>query len=307
MDLSNFLTFTIQNTFQTIQIQLDVRANLVKSKYELLNRCIEYAFKRQPTVCIFNMFKLGVPLFELIGADDKVDSLVYAGEGPEDQVTDEATRKAYREAGKEAVTRMLSEEFSDWFMEHLLCKMRRKLGLVKEPEGPGDMNDLIIPLLDWMTEYHIDNHRFFRSLANYKVTEDGEQADAEDAQLDIVCRDAEVLSESKEALKPWLAMYRHRLLQDGPLDNAERKKRMDQVNPRFILRNWVAQEVIDAFDSKSQEEAEELLRACLEACLDPYREKYEDERIENWITSPVPEVSRTKIWSIKLQQTLNCK
>ncbi|KAI8384948.1 uncharacterized protein BYT42DRAFT_564175 [Radiomyces spectabilis] len=254
----------------------------------------QYAFKRQPTVCIFNLFKLGVPLFELIGAGNEVDSLVFPSADETKQrsnVTSEGTRAEYRETGKETVTKLLSEEFSDWFMDHLAHKMQLKLGLTKKQNAEADMQDLIIPLLDWMTEHKIDYHRFFRSLSNYRTTEAGEDGDACSAiqdQLDIVPQDASNLEESKQSLTPWLAMYRHRLLEEGAQDN-ERKQRMDSVNPRFVLRNWIAQDVISAFDNKSEDEAVSILQACLRACANPYQDKYDDACVETWINTPTPE------------------
>ncbi|ORZ23475.1 hypothetical protein BCR42DRAFT_404860 [Absidia repens] len=276
----------------------------------------QYAFKRQPTVCIYNLFKLGVPLFELIGAKDKVDTLIYANkdkdaneeEDTERQQTptDESTRQEYREIGKEYVTKILSEDFTDWFMEALDTKMRAKLGLTRQDETI--MHDVIIPLLDWATEYEVDYHRFFRSLSNYTITADGEDGDADVAldiensgssggtKLDIVTKDLERLVECKETLKPWLAIYRHAILleeeestghhhlqqqQQTPATTDARRLRMDANNP----------EVIDAFENLPEAEAIKILNDCLYACSHPYQDHYDQEIVERWISTPVPEWS----------------
>ncbi|KAI7860188.1 hypothetical protein BDC45DRAFT_529807 [Circinella umbellata] len=255
----------------------------------------QYAFKRQPTVCIFDLFKFAVPLFELIGAGDKVDSLVYIPKDSKDSsnATNQATRNEYREVGKIEVTKLLSEEFSNWFMEHLLWRMRQKLGLKSNKEKASDMNDVVIPLLDWMSEYDIDHHRFFRSLSSYQVTDAGEEKDAETHSIEVVPREATKEEESKKALKPWLAIYRHRLLaEDGHLDNGDRQRRMNSVNPRFVLRNWIAQEIIEAFENKEEAEAKQILESALQACIHPFREHYNDEVVEHWIKEPVPEWGR---------------
>lgn len=236
------------------------------------------------------MFKLAVPLFELIGAGDKADKVVFSGQ----DATDEATRQTYREAGKAHASAMLSEEFSDWFMEHLLNTMRNKLGITSNGDDAGDMNDIVIPLLDWATEYHVDLTRFLRSLSEYAITDQGEEADARRAQLQVETREASRAAEGREALLPWLAIYRHRILQNTHDTNEARRQRMNGVNPRFLLRNWILQEVTEAFDKQSEKEATSLLQACLEASLNPFKEEYQDERIERWVTSPVPEVSVDK-------------
>ncbi|KAI8331945.1 hypothetical protein BC941DRAFT_438024 [Chlamydoabsidia padenii] len=246
----------------------------------------QYAFKRQPTVCIYNLFKLGVPLFELIGAGDKVDTLIYSKDDDDkDQPTDASIRQQYREIGKEYVTKIVSEHFTDWFMEALETKMCAKLGLLTRQDGV--MHDVIIPLLDWATEYQVDYHRFFRSLSNYTISAQGEEADADAADLAIVTKDADQLAECKQALTPWLAIYRHALLLENQKDDA-RKIRMDATNPRFVLRNWIAQQVIDAFDNSSSSEAIKVLDACLYACSHPYQSHYDQDIIEQWIESPVP-------------------
>ncbi|KAI8086076.1 uncharacterized protein BX664DRAFT_281696 [Halteromyces radiatus] len=248
----------------------------------------QYAFKRQPTVCIYNLFKLGVPLFELIGAGDKVDTLVYGKKDSNETVTDAATRQAYREAGKEYVTKIVGEDFTDWFMEALDDKMRAKLGLTRREEGT--MSDVIIPLLDWATEYEVDYHRFFRSLSKYQMTAEGEDVDNERAakhDLDVKTKNPEKQDDCQQALIPWLAIYRHRLQQEDQ-QQANRQLRMDAVNPRFVLRNWIAQEVIDAFDTMEETDAKAVLDACLYACSHPYQAKYDQDIIERWIETPVP-------------------
>ncbi|KAI8069176.1 hypothetical protein BC940DRAFT_298073 [Gongronella butleri] len=258
----------------------------------------QYAFKRQPTVCVYNLFKFGVPLFELIGAGDAVDELVYVdpkNDSEEDQAkaTDAATRQLYREAGKAYVTQVLSEDFTDWFMASLQSIMQAKLGLIKS--DATTMSDVIIPLLDWATEYKVDHHRFFRSLAAYEVTADGEDADharalGPSSALVIEPKDVAQLHDCKRSLRPWLSIYRHVLIEEDPtFQNKARALRMNAVNPHFVLRNWIAQQVIEAFDKKDDTDAKKVLDACLYASTHPYQEHYEDPLIETWINTAVPE------------------
>ncbi|KAL0085205.1 hypothetical protein J3Q64DRAFT_1118019 [Phycomyces blakesleeanus] len=255
-----------------------------------------YSFKRQPTVCVLNLFKLSIPLFELIGAGDAADSIVYPIKGRDDlELTSKETLDAYREAGREKVTKILTNDFSDWFMADLTEKMRSKLGFTNS--NKDDMDDIVIPLLDWLTEYAVDYHSFFRSLADYPITDAGEDQDTKKAleTLSIVTQDPGVLEDSKSQLKTWLSIYRHRLLEEGPEKYGDKRKRMNRVNPRFVLRNWIAQDVVNAFEDLSDEEARGVLDSCLKACVDPFEDNYEDQRIEKWINTGVPE------WGVDLK------
>lgn len=235
-----------------------------------------------------------MPLFELIGAGDEVDTLVFPSKEDETRegVTEEKTLEQYRANAQTFVQNLLQDEYKEYFMEALLSKMRSKIGLkpCSEVENKSDMDDVIIPLLDWMTHHHIDYHRFYRSLSNYQITKEGEESDGEKAiseWLDIAAEKESEVEPSKAALKPWLAIYRHRLLQEKS-DCAERKRQMDAVNPRFVLRNSIAQSVIDSFEKETEEEAKRVLNACLDACLNPFKDHYEDARVEEWIHSSIP-------------------
>ncbi|KAI8991523.1 hypothetical protein BDF20DRAFT_831558 [Mycotypha africana] len=250
-----------------------------------------YAFQRQPSVCLFNLVKLAVPLFELIGAEGEVDQLVFPDKDNETKegVTDEETLTKYRQNGKEIVQQLLNEEFKDYFMEHYVEKMRQKLGLKDSVASETDFKDVIVPLLAWMTDYHVDYHRFYRSLSNYRITAEGEEVDGDRAigeWIDIVTELGENTEACANALKPWLSIYRHRLLKERS-DDKERKQRMDAVNPRFVLRNFIVDRVIESFDN-DDEHGKECLEACLEACIHPYRDHYEDQRVEEWINAAVP-------------------
>ena len=47
----------------------------------------------------------------------------------------------------------------------------------------------------------------------------------------------------RAAFDAWATLYRARLQQEGSLD-AERATRLDRVNPKYILRNYMAQVAI---------------------------------------------------------------
>ncbi|KAJ2955390.1 hypothetical protein NQZ79_g8606 [Umbelopsis isabellina] len=243
-----------------------------------------YAFSQQPTVCMWNVYKLGVTLVELIGAGEEVDEVDIT------KMEDGEKLQQYRKAGEEIVNNIAGEELGEYFMKYFTDKMRAKLGLTTSDSS--DMENVIGPLLHWMGEYKIDYHKFIRSLSDYQIAEDGEEKDADNAieKLHIISG-LKKEDKAKEDLKPWLSIYRHRILLSN-LDNEGRKKKMDSVNPRFVLRNWIAQEVCAAFDEKHEDEASTMLESCLQACTNPFQSKFDDEQIEKWIQQDVPQWGR---------------
>ncbi|KAI8890139.1 UPF0061-domain-containing protein [Backusella circina FSU 941] len=239
-----------------------------------------YAFRRQPSSAIANLAKLAASLLELIGAGKDVDTLVFPGN---ENSTDQATLEMYRSRGRQYIETVISSYFTDKFMDHLLNKMGAKLGL-KDP-SQKDMSGVIVPLLDWLTAHAVDYHRFYRSLSNFQTKGDVKEAMNG---LDIIIKDESKLDACKKALEPWLWIYSQRLLQQDDDDDERRKARMVRVNPRFVLRNTILQDVIDAFQEDDVSKAKEVLDVCLEACLDPYKEHYQDQRLEDWIAMKVP-------------------
>jgi len=108
-----------------------------------------------------------------------------------------------------------------------LALFRGKLGL--QTESLEDM-DLIEALLQLMHANRADFTNTFRSLSTIQKTD--VQSNWRDQFLD------------RDAANAWLMQYRARLLQESSSD-AERAAQMNRVNPKFILRNHLAQRAIE--------------------------------------------------------------
>ena len=57
----------------------------------------------------------------------------------------------------------------------------------------------------------------------------------------------------RAGMEAWLERYRARLGAE-PSDEAERGERMRRANPKYLLRNWVAQEAIGLFLRENRSE-----------------------------------------------------
>lgn len=120
--------------------------------------------------------------------------------------------------------------------------MRGRLGLVQADEGD---QALIQDLLKLMQGSAVDYTNFFRELGDSPV----EQALAR-LREDFV---------DLHGFDNWAQAYLRRSEQDG-IDQAARQARMQAANPKYILRNYLAQQVIEAAEQGDYEPVRELHR-----------------------------------------------
>jgi uncharacterized protein YdiU (UPF0061 family) len=103
---------------------------------------------------------------------------------------------------------------------------------------------------------------FFRALADVDV------AAPSLAPFDDAFYDPERRAGVEAPLVAWLARYAARAVQDGR-PAAERRAVMNAANPRYVLRNYLAQQAIDR--------AEQGDDAAIEELLDVLRRPYDDQ------------------------------
>ncbi len=92
---------------------------------------------------------------------------------------------------------------------------------------------------------------------------------------------------NRPAYDAWAKRYAARLTGEGSKD-AERKARMDRVNPKFILRNHLAQRVIDAAHKRDTSEIETLMRLL----RNPFAEH---PGLERYAEPPPPELKKIEV------------
>jgi uncharacterized protein YdiU (UPF0061 family) len=121
--------------------------------------------------------------------------------------------------------------------------MRAKLGLREAHDGDQRLS---ATLLDAMHKNQVDYTNLFRALGGLKRDEPQADGAMRDLFIDRATFDA------------WAADYRERLRAEGS-DDAERRARMNRTNPKFVLRNWLAQRAIDMAQQKDFSEIDRLL------------------------------------------------
>ncbi len=184
-----------------------------------------YSFGRQPGIAMWNCARLGEALL----------------------VTEPALRAEGRPAPDPALGAWQAELESFWdaFTPEYGRLMRAKLGLRTEHEAdPALLRDLFALLRDGQADYT----RFFRELGRFQSGGGGWPAGHEPR-----------LSGDRSALDAWAGRYAERLRGEASVD-LEREGRMRRANPKFVLRNWIAQEAIERALEKDYGFIEELRR-----------------------------------------------
>ena len=141
-------------------------------------------------------------------------------------------------------TRSALDAFQDHFDRKLAELWRAKLGLVTDL---AQDHDLIQAMLAMMEVNHLDFTFFFRRLSEINLDDD-----KQDAPLSDLCID-------RNAFFAWMQQYRQRLNKENRSE-AERQTVMKRHNPKYILRNYLAQRAIEAAQNHDFSEIERLRR-----------------------------------------------
>ena len=207
-----------------------------------------YRYGTQPEIVLWNLLQLANALFPLIEEATPLQDIL----------------KAYQEEVEIAY----------------LAMMRSKLGLFKKGEND---KTLIAELEENLERSETDMTIFFRNLGNFK--KDGSRNG-----LEIVSKAfynvEEIVKDIEAKWKTWFIKYAERLQIESKHDT-ERRDLMHAVNPKYVLRNYMAQLAID----KADEGDYTLLDELFQVLKNPYREQ---PVYENWFAKR-PDWARNKV------------
>lgn len=196
-----------------------------------------YRFGNQADVALWNLYQLGNALYPLVEDTDLL------------------------EAGVALYKRHHADQRQQM--------MAAKLGLTTAAE---DDDELVNELLDLLTQVETDMTLFYRALARMNVATlcDGTVNNQElIAPLgDSYYVEQQLSPEYVARMATWLRRYGQRLSQENSIDD-ERLVRMNQVNPKYVLRNYLAQLAIDQAETGDYS----LLHELMEVMKNPYAEQ----------------------------------
>ena len=188
-----------------------------------------YRFGQQPAVAQWNLVQLGNAIYPLIGEAEPLNTVLNG--------------------------------FATRYTEGARAMTAAKLGLERYmPEYDDALSDELFALLGAV---ETDMTLFFRNLAQVDPgnpdSKPLDEAYYQPAQLD---------ADYRERRRKWLASHAKRVRLDGRPDDV-RIRQMNSVNPRFVLRNYLAQLAIDKAEAGDYSMIGELLAVL----RDPYGEQ----------------------------------
>jgi uncharacterized protein YdiU (UPF0061 family) len=203
-----------------------------------------YCYGQQPQIAYWNLGQLANAIYPVLQNDDWIAR------------------------GMEAYVQNLQNQWN--------ATMAAKLGLDHWSE---DDSEIVDALFDVLRSAEIDMTWFYRLLAEYPIAS-AAQSSSETIEVDPINHFAyafyrwdEQADSAREGLSRWLERYRSRVVSEGVTDPL-RRERMNRVNPKYVLRNYLAQQAIDAAENGDASEIERLL----DVLRRPYDEQLEYQR-----------------------------
>jgi uncharacterized protein YdiU (UPF0061 family) len=176
------------------------------------------------------------------------------------------------------------DRYADVYHERFHAMMIERLGW-GAPLGDDD-DALIADLFALLVRTETDQVLFFRQLARVP-TDPGADDDALLAALsDVWYQPDDVAGSLRGDLLAWLRVWGLRA-RAGGLSDEERRRRMDATNPRYVLRNYLAQEAIDAAEAGDPSAIRDL--------LDVLRRPYDEQPGRERFAARRPEWARHRV------------
>ncbi|MFT5527291.1 MAG: hypothetical protein ACI9G1_002004 [Pirellulaceae bacterium] len=166
------------------------------------------------------------------------------------------------------------QQYAEGFERGWQATTAQKLGLnCFEQDGDEELTEELLTVLQLA---ETDMTIFYRRLANVDMNVVADESSPEDLLLAPLMEayyvPEQLTSEVRERIVSWLRSYERRVRKDGTSADT-RRERMNAVNPKYVLRNYLAQLAID----KAEQGDYSLIHELLEALRHPYDEQPDKE------------------------------
>ena len=192
-----------------------------------------YRFGNQPLVAHWNLYQLGNALMPLINETEPL------------------------QRGLDRYLSLIESKGNEMIAS--------KLGLDRYQETDEELKKELFEILT-LTE--TDMTIWYRSLANVPIDNDVTDDQLLQPLLEAYYYPAELVDGTKARLLNWLQLYRERI-RAADIKDSDRRESMNRVNPKYVLRNYMAQLAID----KAEKGDGSLVVQLLELLRRPYDEQ----------------------------------
>ncbi|CAD6443695.1 bade7c47-03ee-422e-8dec-1ff85b4973a0 [Sclerotinia trifoliorum] len=241
---------------------------------------LRYSYRNQPTIIWWNLVRLGESLGELMGAGGDVDAEEFIEKGVRQEAADELVARA------EALITRIGEEYKATFLAEYKRLMTARLGLKTFKES--DFETLFSELLDTMESLELDFNQFFRKLSSIPISSLATTTSRKEISTKFFHQEGvtglnNTLESATTRLTNWLDKWQARIYEDwGPDgDDENRMSEMKKVNPKFIPKGWVLDEIIKRVEKGGERD---VLNRVMKMVSDPFRESWDgdQEEEERW-------------------------
>ena len=218
---------------------------------------------------------MGEDLGELLGAGDRVDEDHFINEG----VTEGFIPKLITRA--ESVIERAGEEFQAVFMHEYQRIMTARLGL-KTQQG-SDPEKLVAELLETMKALELDFNQTFRKLSEVDLKDIATEEQRKEAasvffHQDSIGKSGVDEKTARYMMGDWLGRWRERVVEDWGDDSFKaRQTEMKKVNPKFLPKAWVLDELITRVEKKDERQ---ILKDIMKMTLSPFEDEWGIDRAE---------------------------
>lgn len=239
------------------------------------DHALRYSYRNQPSIIWWNLVRLGESLGELIGAGSRVDSETFVKEGVSADFSDELIKRA------ETIIRAVGEEYRAVFLAEYARLMRARLGILSAEKS--DIDGLFTELLNTLEALELDFNHFFRRLSSVRLADlatDAQRNSIASVFFHVEGIPGRVGTEeaAKTRVAAWLLQWRDRMAKDwGDSRDGEREDAMKSVNPKFLPRGWILDEIIRRVDKDGDRE---VLGRVIRMVENPFEDSWAGEAAE---------------------------
>lgn len=244
---------------------------------------LRYCYKNQPTVIWWNLVRFGETLGEMMGMGPDVDDPEYVASGVKEDQEKTIIARA------EKLILQAGEEFKTTFLAEYKRLMTARLGLRNFKES--DFEELFSEALDTMENLELDFHHFFRRLSNIALEDIATpEATLEKASVFFHQEGPPMgvnADEARKRIANWLEKWRARVIEDwvgadlsvveAEAADAERMEQMKKVNPNFVPRGWILDEIIRRVE---KEDEREVLDRVMHMALNPFADAWDGQTFD---------------------------